>query len=173
MSRCLVLSAWLLVAGLAPGCHSDPAKGWSSKSIFTSEVKTISIPIANNTTHYREIGFLLTDAVIKEIESRTPWKVTYSSRADTVLNMIIKDVRLQTISLSDLTGLNEEVVLSLIIDFSWENLETNQVIFARQGFSAGGLFVPSQPSGETLQIGEFQVIQQMATDIVDEMAASW
>ncbi|MCH2132158.1 MAG: LPS assembly lipoprotein LptE [Phycisphaerales bacterium] len=158
---------------LLVGCNEDPTKGWSSKSIFTSQVKTVSVPIVQNSTQYREIGFLLTDAVIKEIEARTPWMVTYSSRADTVLTMTITDVQLQTISLSNVTGLNEEVVVSLTIDFSWDDLETNQPIFARKGFSAGGLFVPSQPSGETLQVGQFQVVQQMASDIVDEMAASW
>ena len=155
------------------GCSSDPTKGWSNQSIFTSQVKTVAVPIAENKTQYRQMGFLLTDAVIKEIESRTPWKVTYTSRADTVLNLKINDVQLQTISLSDLTGLNEEVVVSLNIDFNWDDLETNQTIFARQNFSAGGLFVASNPSGETIQVGEFQVIQQMAVDIVDEMAASW
>ncbi|MEE2906731.1 MAG: LPS assembly lipoprotein LptE [Planctomycetota bacterium] len=173
MIRGLLYASVLLCFSLNAGCHDDPSKGWSSKSIFTNEVKTVSVPIAINTTQYRQIGFLLTDAVIKEIESRTPWKVTYASRADTVLNMTVKDVNLKTISLSDVTGLNEEMVVSLTIDFDWEDLETNQVIFSRREFSAGGLFVPSQPSGETLQVGEFQVIQQMATDIVDEMAGSW
>ena len=70
MSQRLVTIATVVVWGLLAGCHADPSKGWSSKSIFTSEVKTISVPIANNSTHYREIGFLLTDAVIKEME----WK---------------------------------------------------------------------------------------------------
>ncbi|MAT81767.1 MAG: hypothetical protein CMJ29_08995 [Phycisphaerae bacterium] len=173
MIRLMLFSACVLGLAITAGCHDDPTKGWSTKSIFTNEVKTVAVPIATNTTQNRQIGFMLTDAVIKEIESRTPWKVTYASRADTVLNMTIKDVALQTISLSDVTGLNEEVIVSLTIDFDWEDLETNQTIFARQEFSAGGLFVPSQPSGETLQVGEFQVIQQMATDIVDEMAGSW
>jgi len=169
----LTASTVLIGSLLSGGCNSDPTKGWSNQSIFTTQVKTVAVPIAKNTTQYRQMGFLLTDAVIKEIESRTPWKVTYTSRADTVLNMTINDVQLQTISLSDLTGLNEEVVVSLNIDFNWDDLETNQTIFARQGFSAGGLFVASNPSGETIQVGEFQVIQQMAVDIVDEMAASW
>ena len=163
----------LLGSALLPACSSDPTKGWSNRSIFTDEVKTVAVPIALNSTYDRDIGFLLTDAVIKEIESRTPWKVTYASRAETVLNLTVTDVRLQTISLSNTTGLNEEVVVSLTVDLSWDDLESNQPIFARKGFSAGGLFVPSQPSGEVLQIGQFQVIQQLATDIVDEMAASW
>ena len=165
-----ILTGCLFVLG---GCNADPTKGWSNTSIFTSQVKTVAVPIAQNTTQYRQMGFLLTDAVIKEIESRTPWKVTYTSRADTVLNMTINDVQLQTISLSDLTGLNEEVVVSLNIDFNWDDLETNQTIFARQRFLGRRPVCGLESSGETIQVGEFQVIQQMATDIVDEMAASW
>ncbi|MBG80489.1 MAG: LPS assembly lipoprotein LptE [Phycisphaerales bacterium] len=172
MSRIRGAAIWVLLMAVM-GCSDDPTKGWSNRSIFNQQVKTVAVPIATNTTHYRQIGFMLTDAVIKEIESRTPWKVTYASRADTVLNMTINDVGLQTLSLSDVTGLNEEVVVSMTIDFSWDDLESNQPIFARQNFSAGGLFVPSQPSGEVLQIGQFQVVQQLATDIVDEMASSW
>lgn len=173
MSMARGVAIWSLLLLTLMGCSNDPSKGWSNRSIFNEQVKTVAVPIATNTTHYRQIGFMLTDAVIKEIESRTPWKVTYASRADTVLNLTVQDVGLQTLSLSDLTGLNEEVVISLTVDFSWDDLESNQPIFARQGFSAGGLFVPSNPSGEVMQIGQFQVVQQLATDIVDEMASSW
>ena len=125
-----LIAMLLLASTMVNSCSSDPTQGWSNTSIFTDEVRTVAVPVAINSTYYREIGFLLTDAVIKEIESRTPWKVTYASRADTVLNLTVTDVRLQTISLSNTTGLNEEVVVSLTVDLSWDDLESNLPIFA-------------------------------------------
>ena len=72
MIKTPLLLTILACLSIGVGCSDDPAKGWSTKSIFTNEVKTVSVPIAANTTQYRQIGFQLTDAVIKEIESRDP-----------------------------------------------------------------------------------------------------
>ena len=67
MIRLMLFSACVLGLAITAGCHDDPTKGWSTKSIFTNEVKTVAVPIATNTTQNRQIGFMLTDAVIKEI----------------------------------------------------------------------------------------------------------
>ena len=69
--------------------------------------------------------------------------------------------------------LDEEVVVGVTIDFNWTNLETDRTIVERMNFEGGGLFVPTTPSGEVIELGEFEVVQQLATDVVDELQSAW
>jgi len=82
-------------------------------------------------------------------------------------------VDLTSLSQNESTGLDEEVIIGVTIDFNWTDLETDRTILERTGFSGGGLFVPTSQSRETLELGEIGVVQQLADDLVDEMQAVW
>jgi hypothetical protein len=168
---------WLLLAivlGAAPaGCASDPREGYSTASIYSTAIRTVAVPIFENETFARGVEFDLTDALIKEIEARTPYKVTTQPRADTILTGRIKSVELNQLSKSRLTGLGEEVVMSVTIDFEWKDWRTDAPLVARTSFSGHGLAVPSAPTGERLELGRMAAVQQLARDIVDEMRAAW
>jgi hypothetical protein len=166
----LLVSGTLLLLG---SCATDPTKGYVAGTVFDDSVQTISIPIFENETYDRDIEFQLTDALIKELEARTPWKVQPSSRADTELLGKIQRVQRDQLSKSPLTGLSEEMVVSITVDFTWRDLRTGQVRIHRRDFTGHGLFVPSRPTGETIELGETAAVVQLARDIVDEMAAEW
>jgi hypothetical protein len=169
-----------LVLGIT-GCASDPARGYSSASAYPAGISTVAVPIFTNHTYQRDIEFELTDALIKEIEARTPYKVTASGAADgggsrsahTVLLGQIRAVQLDQLSKSRLTGLSEEVIVSVTIDFQWRDVRSGRVLLERKGFTGHGLFVPSQPTGEPIELGQFAVVQQLARDVVAEMRAEW
>ena len=48
-------------------------------------MRTVSVPIFDNQSFYQDVEFDLTEALVKEIELRTPYKVTGADRADTIL----------------------------------------------------------------------------------------
>ena len=48
-----------------------------------------------NRTYARELPAQLTEAIVKQIEATTPYKVTGQGAADTLLRGTITDVRLQ------------------------------------------------------------------------------
>jgi len=165
-----------LVIGLAlaaGGCASDPTEGYSSAPVFSTHIQTVAVPIFENDTFHQGIEFELTDALIKEIEARTPYKVTTQPRADTILTGRVKTVRLDQLSKSRLTGLGEEVVMSVTVDFEWKDWRSDTPIVARKSFSGHGLAIPSAPTGERLELGRMAAVQQLARDIVDEMRAAW
>ena len=116
---------------------------------------------------------MLTDAVIKEIEARTPYQILGKEYAETEMTGTIRSVDLKTISQSRTTGLNNEVLFTIVIDFEWKNLQDGTSIIGRRNFSNSALFIPSRPSSEPMEIGKFAVIQQLSKDIVDQMQASW
>ena len=169
----MLLGLLLLAAAAMQSCASDPTEGYTFDSTYAQDVRTIAVPIFENYSYERGVEFDLTDALIKEIEARTPYKVTSSERADTVLTGRVRTVELEQISKSPTTGLTEEVVVTVTIDFAWEDVQTGQPLLRREGFAGHGLFVPSRPTGERIEMGRLAAVEDLARDIVAEMRAAW
>lgn len=164
---------WVLAVLPLSGCAADPKQGYSSASAFPQGVSTVAVQIFENRTFDRDLEFELADALIKEIEARTPYKVTSPERANTILTGRIRNVERDELSKSRLTGLSEEVIVSMTIDFQWRDLRTDESLLRRESFAGHGLFVPSRPTGEPIELAEFAVVQRLARDIVSEMRAPW
>lgn len=173
MSITLLKRAVLLVMAFSAGCASDPTQGYAAASVFAGDTATVAVQVFKNDTYERDIEFDLTDALIKEIEARTPYKVTSPSRADTILTGRIRSVERVQLSKSRLTGLSEEVTLRVTIDLEWKDLRTGEPRLKLESFTANSLFLPSRPSSEPIEIGQFGVVQSLARDIVSQMQADW
>jgi hypothetical protein len=163
----------LLIVMASAGCASDPTQGYSTTDVFPEHIKTIAVPILGNTTFIRGVEFDLTDALIKEIEARTPYHVTTQARADSILVANIQEVELDQISKSRLTGLGEEVLVKITIDFSWRDLLNDTTLVERKSFTGQRLFVPSNPTGERVELGRMATVQMLAQDVVGTMRAGW
>lgn len=173
MKAMALLSAALLVPGLVSGCASDPTVGYAATGLFREDLRTVAVPIFQNATYRRALEFELTDALIKEIEARTPYKVTTRGSADSILLGTIREVRTSQLSKSRTTGLSEEVIVGVTIEFEWRDLRDNQTLVARQSFVGHGLSLPSRPNAESIELGRFSAVQQLARDIVHEMRSEW
>lgn len=174
----MTMRATIAVLGLAgvlllASCASDPTKGYAATTTFPADIQTVAVPIFVNETLVRDIEFELTDALVKEIERRTPYKVTSPIRADSIFTGRIVQVELDHLSRSRQTGLTEEATLSVTIDFEWKDLRTNTMLVERRSYAAHGLFVPARPTAEPIEIGQFAVAEQLARDIVNEMRSDW
>ena len=170
MTRHVLIALFSL---LICGCASDPTVGYSTSSLYAPQFTSVAVPIFDNDTTSRNIGFMLTDAVVKEIESRTPYSIMSEQFADSLLTGTIQKVELRTISQSPTTGLDNEMMLTITIDFEWLNLHSGERITGRKNFSSSALFVASRPSSEPIEMGQFAAVQQLASDIIDQMQSSW
>ncbi|HJN72247.1 MAG: hypothetical protein HOC93_03495 [Phycisphaerae bacterium] len=166
---CLSLSLLLLMLG----CSSNPTTGYSSASLYDQQFHSVCVPVFENETMSRNMEFMLTDAVVKQIQARTPYRVLDDTHADTMLIGTITDIKLRAISTSRTTGLDNEMLITATINFEWLNLRTGKRIIGRERFSSSALFIPSQPSSEPLEMGQFALVQQLSTDIVDQLQAAW
>jgi hypothetical protein len=169
-AACTLLGA---AAVLAAACSGDPTRGYAWGPTYRPDVSTVAVEILSNETFERGAELALADALVKEIESRTPYTVTSSRRADTILTGRIRAVDRTQLSKSPLTGLSEEVALSVTIDLQWRDLRTGKPILDLESFTGQGLFVPSRPTGEPIELGRFAAVQKLARDIVDRMQAEW
>jgi hypothetical protein len=174
-SAAVALLAALLGAGglLCAGCSPDPRTGWSGASAWPEAYRSVAVPILQNRTYARQLDAQLTEALVKQIEATTPYKVMGQGTADTILRGTITAVDLREISKSLVTGLGEEVALRVTIDYEWVDLRTGRTITARRGFVGTAVFTPSRPTREPLELAGFEVAQQLAREIVDSMQSDW
>lgn len=147
--------------------------GYSVRNRFPRQYRTVAVNVFRNQTYERKVNGELTEALVKEIEATTPYKVTSEGGADTVLRGTIRKVSLRELSKSRSTGLSEEVLYEVTLDWEWVDQRTGKPIAARTNFVGSALFVPSRPSSEPNEIGRYAAIQVLATDIVANLQDSW
>ena len=155
------------------GCGSDASKGWVFGTTYDTSIKTVAVPVVQNNTFDREVGYLLTKALIQQIETRTPWRVADETVADTLLEVRITEVDMRSLSNSRLTKLDQEMALEIMADWTWERLDDNSTITGWDNMGTNGLFFPSNPLGERIELGRLQAVDLMAQAIVDRMAKAW
>lgn len=158
---------------LLPACASDPTQGYAFASTYDTQIKTVAVPIFRNESMARGIELQLTEAIIKEIQRRTPWRIADSDRADTTLTGAITSSTLSVLSDSPRTGLVQEQAIQITIRFDFRDNRTGDSLAARDGFSATATFAPERGVGDRLELGERSAIDELARDLVSELRSSW
>ena len=115
----------------------------------------------------------LADALVKQVEQSTPYKVRSEASADTILRGTITSIDLLQLSKDPNTGLANEMMVRMRVDFEWVDLKTGKRIVAREGVESSALFVPSYPAREPLELGRFAAVEQLARDLVAAMQSKW
>jgi hypothetical protein len=161
--RGAVLAALLLLSGC----------GYHQQSLFPAEVRSVAVPIFQNRTFYQGLEFEVTEAIIKEIELQTPYKVTGQGSADTILEGSIVDVRQHRLSRTRDGGLVQELEFAILLSFEWRNLRTGKVLRRRDGMEVVGRYVPTRPVGEPVDVGQHMAATAIAQGIVSAMRSDW
>lgn len=172
------LSSWLAIATLALAGGACAPYQFGSRAMFRDDIRTVHVPIARNDTFRHDLGPRLTEAVVREIELRTPYKVTGDPNADSTLRLRViqqgKSV-LTEASSDDPRAL--DVVVGVSVDWidrrggpllrdQWalENAQATQVIQSSR-------FVPE--AGQSLQTATQETIDDLADRIVSQMESRW
>jgi hypothetical protein len=161
----LLLAALLLLGGC----------GYSTRALFPADVHSVGVPIfeLSSQVFYQGVEFDLTEALKKQIETQTPYKVVAPDQADTVLQGRIVALTQQTLSYTQQGGLPQEMQLSLVVDVEWKSVHTGRVLREAKGLVATGRYVPTRPVGETFSVGQHAAVALMADKIVGQMRGEW
>lgn len=158
----------LLAAALtASGC------GYTNKDLFPKQFHTVAVPMFENRTFYRGVESDLSEALTKQIESRTPYTVGSPSTADTMLEGTITKVSQQQINRNPVGGMPEEMEVTITVDFQWKDLRTGKTIVDRKGFQAVGRYVPAAPVNQPFAIAQHEAVAQLARDITNQLQTDW
>ena len=133
----------------------------------------MAVPIFENRTFYRGMEYDLTEALVKEVQQRTPYAVSDAGRADTLLSGQIVSVDQRLLSRTDSAGLPQELEVEVVINFQWQDLRTGDVIVDRRGFASVGRYVPTQPVGQRFEVGQHAAVTRLAQDVVSAMRGDW
>lgn len=145
--------------------------GYRSRSLYPTDIKNISVPIFANGTYRRNWEFRLTEAVDKDIEEETPYKVTSGRHADSVLTGKIVSIQENILTSRFTTNLPQESEITVVVDFTWKDLRSGRVLVERKSFA--------RASTEVLQLNqrvfdaEQQAVERVARGIVGQLQRPW
>lgn len=154
----------LFVVASFTGC------GFTTTELYPNQYNTISVPNFANRSNTRGVEFNLREALIKEIEQRTPYKVVSGAgRADTQLTGTVTRVERRLVSRDGTAGLPQEIEVTVTIDYEWRDMQTGKTIRSFNGMGSAGQFVPNRTVGEFGSDGNRLAVQRLAQDIVSQM----
>lgn len=169
---CLALAAATIAAiGCAP-------YRFGSQTLFPPGIRTVHVPVVRNDTFRHDLGIRLTEAIVREIETRTPYKVTGDPAADSTLTVRVvsetKNVLTET-SDDDPRALDASVsVRATWTGRQGQLLMNNRVVPGAAGeitFGQDSRFVPE--AGQSIDTATQAAIEQLAQRIVSEMEVRW
>ncbi len=151
----------------ATGC------GYTTAELYPDQYRTVALPILDNRTAYRGIEYDLTEALAKQLEQRTPYKLTAAARADTIIEGTVVGLEQRQLSRTQRGGLPQEIEVALVANLTWRDLRSGAIIRERNGFTTVGRHVPTEPVGEPFEIAQHSAVERMAEHFVSEMRADW
>ena len=156
------LAALLLGVGLGiSGC------GYSTRSLYNQSIHTVAVPIWKNKTFRREWEFRLVEAIDKNIEARTPYKVATNGRADSELTGEITSIDQTVLTRRYGINLPRETQLTVVVNFTWKDLRSGRILLERKQFNRSATDIPV--IGERVDDAEQVAIERLAAAIVDQM----
>ncbi len=169
-----VLAVGLLVLALAGGCAGYR---FGTAGLYRQDVRTVYVPVFESRTYRRDLGERLTEAVVKELHRRTPFRVSDSPNADSVLRGRILS-QTKRVLVENPFDEPRELGVDLVVQVQWvhrdgtvlgqRTLNVPQVLVDLHQQSR---LVPE--AGQSLATAQQQAIVQLAAQIVDLMELPW
>mgnify|MGYP002621626548 CR=1 FL=1 len=171
----LYISVALLAITCSAGCA---AYRFGAASLYPPDIQTVYVPVFESDSFRRNFGELVTEAVIKEIERVTPYKVVGTPDADSVLTAkITSDTK--RVLIEDPFDQPRETEINLAIEVRWVNrrgdlIDKATTVPAPEDaalLTSPGTLVPE--FGQSVSTAQLQAIQRVATKVVAMMEVPW
>ncbi len=159
----VALVAFVALAAVLGGC------GYSTRPIYRAAYRTVAVPVFQNKSFRRGWEDRLTEAVKKNIESRTPYKVV-TDNGDTILSGEIVDDPENVLTRRLGTNLPREVQVTVRVNFTWKE-RTGRVLVERKDFNRTATEIPQL--AESADDAEQLAIERLAAALVDQMQEEW
>jgi hypothetical protein len=168
------------VLGIAVAFMTTGCAGYrlGTRSLYRNDIRTVHIPIIKSDSFRPELGVQLTEALQKELERRTPYKIGEFATADSIMNCRLTSENKQVVGE---TGTDESRLLrsAIAVEVSWvdrRNIPLIETRFLPPGettfyFSENTDFVPE--AGQSIGTANQRVIERLANHIVDQMESRW
>jgi hypothetical protein len=168
---CLLLSAFCLLSSGCAGYHIGNA------TLFPPDISTVYVPMVDSHSFRPDLGEALTEAICKQIEKETPYKVVGSPNADSILTAkIVNDTK--RVIVRNKFDEPQSTEVNYQVQVTWINRKGDQIYngavplppeFTTLGQSSA--YIPAY--GQSYTTSEYYVVQKMAQQIVGLMERPW
>ncbi|HTQ38324.1 MAG TPA: LptE family protein [Pirellulales bacterium] len=169
----LLPCAFCLLLSLA-GCATYH---FGNASLFPPDISTVYVPMAESHSFRPDLGEALTEAIDKQIEKETPYRVVGTPNADSVLTVkLIQDTK----RVIDLNKFDEAraTEVNYQVQVTWINRKGdviyNGVVPLPPEFTSIGAsqaYIPEY--GQSYSSSEYAVVQKLAKQVVGLMERPW
>jgi hypothetical protein len=175
-SRRAPLRATLLLTMLC--CCGCAGYQIGNRGLFPEGIHTVYVPVFQSNSFRRNLGEQLTEAVVKEIEKKTDYKVVDDPNADSVLTgRLISDSK--TVLAPALSGDAREIQAAMTVQVSWVDRQGRNVRPDKNiplpseiaDVTGTANIVPEV--GQSYATAQQQAISRMAEQIVGMMEKPW
>ena len=148
------------------------------QGLYPGHIRTVHVPVFQSDSFRRGLGELLTEAVVKEIERRTPYKVVGPTAADSVLqgHILAED---KSVLAENQFDEPRQLEAELRVEITWIDSAGGAVLgcatvpvapLAAQ-LTQTSTFIPE--GGQSIATAHQEAIRDLARDIVNQMQAWW
>jgi len=150
---------------LCAGC------GYTTQRPFRDDIQTVHVEMFQSKEFRRELEFRLTEALVKRIETDTPYKIAPRRTADSLLSGEILEVKNQTLGKDFDDDLPREIGSTISVRFRFQDLRSGETLVERPRFIYQTSYIP--PVGETFTEGMTRGLDGLAEAIVESMEIGW
>ncbi len=146
-------------------------------SLYAPDVTTVYVPMIESDSFRRDLGERLTEAVVKEIELKTPFKVVGTPDADSVLaTRLVSDTK--RVIVENQNDDPRAIEIALFAQVNWYNRRHEPLA------PLGAIPLPPElgigqtapllaEAGQSVAVQQQQAIQRLAEQIVATMEEPW
>jgi lipopolysaccharide assembly LptE-like protein len=149
-----------------------------NRTLYPPDIQTVYVPMFDSNSYRRGLGEMLTEAVVKQIEARTPFKVVNTPDADSILTgKILTDTK--GIMVKPPTDEQRLVQFNMRIEVSWLDRRGGLIQQTQSIPLPDSLLIVDQTSnyvpeaGQSISTVEMQDVQRLASQIVSLMESPW
>lgn len=166
--------ALLIVLMALSGCAGYQI---GNQSLYPAHIRTVYVPMFDSSSFRRNLGERLTEAVQKEIELKTPYKVVNDPNADSVLSGRIVGESKRLV-VGSRTGDPREIQVDLRVEVSWMDrfggaLRQPESFQIPPEIDVGASSNVVAEVGQSVAVAHQQAITRLAEQIVALMEAPW
>ncbi len=147
-------------------------------TLYRTDILTVAVPVFESESLRRILGERLTEAVIKEIELNTPYKVTQGLGADSVLTgRIINDAKY--VITENINDEPRDLEIEFLVEVSWRDRRGNNLLQTQTFPLPAGLIEIGQAGhflpegGPSMATAQQELLERMAKQIVARMELPW
>ncbi len=166
------LLLWIACAG---GCA---AYRYGNASLYPPDIQTVYVPVFESNSFRRNLSEMLTEAVCKEINMRTPYRVVGTPQADSVLvGKLTSDTK--RVVIEDRYDQPREVETNISVEVRWVTRKgdlvnpSGSVALPQDLVTLSDSGTTVAEFGQSISTAQQQAVQNLASQIVSLMESSW